>query len=82
MTPAQYIRQLTALVVSGDDRAAVALSARWWPTLAPMLSAEELELVSGLMEGAESALELVEAEQTTFGVEPEPSKAATKGPRG
>jgi hypothetical protein len=69
MTPQQYIKHLKRLVSSGQDRQAVELSARLWPQLAPQLSLEEIVLISGLMEGAETALEL-EARLATTDVQP------------
>jgi hypothetical protein len=65
MTPQQYIEQLKGLVSSGQDRQAVELSARLWPQLVPQLSLEEIMLVSGLMEGAETALEFEASLATT-----------------
>jgi hypothetical protein len=62
MTPTQYIEQLTALVASGQEKAALDLASRFWPTVSPQLSGEELEFVSGLMESAETALGMLSSE--------------------
>jgi hypothetical protein len=81
MTPEHYIEQLKELVSSGQDRQAVQLSARLWPQLAPRLSLEELILVSGLMEGAETAVELEQARLATTDDQTERNEAVTtEGP--
>jgi hypothetical protein len=58
MTAGQFVQRLVDLVSAGDDQVAIDLSARLWPAFAPQLSDQELELVSSLLEGAESAVEL------------------------
>ena len=61
MTPQQFIDQLTDLIVAGRDQEALNLSEQMWPRLAPQLSSQQIDLISGLMEGAETAVSAREA---------------------
>jgi hypothetical protein len=61
-TPTAYLRTLRSLISSGRDQAALDYAARAWPTIAEQLTAEQLDLASGLLEGADSALALAEWE--------------------
>jgi hypothetical protein len=56
-TPAAYLTQLRTLIASGQDQAALDYSAAVWPMLAPSLTGEELDTVSGLLAAAETALD-------------------------
>jgi hypothetical protein len=57
-----YLNRVRQLIAAGDDRAALEYSAQVWPVVAAYLTAEELDIASGLLEGAESALALAEWE--------------------
>jgi hypothetical protein len=72
ITPTAYLRTLRALISSGRDQAALDYAARVWPTIAGQLTAEQLDIASGLLEGAESALALAEweAAQRSAGAKP------------
>ena len=58
VTPGEYIRQIERLVASGDDRGALAFSARYHHALAPKMTDTELLHVGGLLEGAAMAVDL------------------------
>ena len=62
ITPTAYLSTLRTLISSGRDEAALDYAARVWPTIAGQLTAEQLDIASGLLEGAESALALAEWE--------------------
>src|SRR4051794_6062 len=62
ITPAEYLARLRMLIGSGDDLAALAYSSRVWSLVAGQLTAHELDVASGLLEGAESAVALAEWE--------------------
>jgi hypothetical protein len=71
ISAAAYLSQLRAFIAAGDDRQALEYSARVWMAVAPHLTAAELAVASGLLEGAETALELVEREHHVSAGSPE-----------
>ena len=73
MTPREYIRQIERLVASGDDRGALAFSARHHQAVAPHLTDSELLHIGGLLEGAAMAVDLA-------GASPDGAIAATAVP--
>ncbi len=58
MTPQEYITQLTKLIEAGQDQEALDFSARFHRDVLPAMSVEELDLVSGALEGAAMAVSM------------------------
>jgi hypothetical protein len=63
MTPEHYVKQVTHLLEAGEDQAALDFAAQMEPTVQPRLSAEQVDLVGGLLEGAILAVQLAQAER-------------------
>jgi hypothetical protein len=62
MTPKAYIEQLGQLVAAGKDREALALAEQHSTAMSPQLSREDLVYNMGLMEMAQFAVDLQDAE--------------------
>ena len=58
--PAEFFAHLRALIAAGRDLDALEYASLVWPTVAPNLTAAELAVASGLLEGAEMAVDLAE----------------------
>jgi hypothetical protein len=78
MTPEYYIEQIRALIGAGQDQEALDFSARYSRDLHPGLSDAELDLVSGMLEGAAMAVSLERATTPQQASDPisSPSKAS------
>lgn len=75
MTPDEYIEQLDRLLCEGKDREAQDFAARVQPTLDPPLSVEQLDLVSGGLEGAAMMVAMLEWEGREQVAEPLPARS-------
>jgi hypothetical protein len=58
MTPTDYIKQLKQFIGAGRDEDALEFAARFETDVTPPLSAEQFDLVCGMMEGAELAVSI------------------------
>jgi hypothetical protein len=58
--PAEFLPHLRALIAAGRDLEALEYASLLWPAVAPHLTAAELDVASGLLEGAEMAVDLAQ----------------------
>jgi hypothetical protein len=58
--PADFLAHLRALIAAGCDLDALEYASLVWRTVTPQLTAAELDVASGLLEGAEMAVDLAE----------------------
>ena len=65
MTPQEYVARLVELVGAGRDEEALEFSSQHCVAMTPLLTLDEIDLVSGLMESAE----LVASTQAHFQAE-------------
>ena len=56
MTPKQYLAQLRELISAGRDQEALDFAAQYHVRMRPQMSAEEVDLVAGALEGAAMAV--------------------------
>jgi hypothetical protein len=69
MTPEGYIERLGSLIASGQDAVALEFSRRAGPSILPLLSTEQSELIAGLLESAQMAVDLDQWDASLAGVE-------------
>lgn len=62
MTPDVYVARVIELITTGRDQEALDFADRIEPTVSPPLSIAQIELVGGVLEGAITAVRLVEWE--------------------
>jgi hypothetical protein len=63
MTPREFLDQVAELIADERDEEALALAERWGPEVLPRLTQDEFFRLCGMMEGAQLAVDLVEAER-------------------
>ena len=77
MTPQEYVEQVRELLASGRDQEALDFSERWWPTMAPQMSSEQIILVADWMHMVQMSVDLQQASLTPQDAEPVPSQPPT-----
>lgn len=82
MTPREYLDRVEQLLVAGRDREALDFSARFGPSVRPALSADEMEVLSGMMHKAIMLVKLDEWAEAQSGAEardvPPPEQVAPR----
>lgn len=78
MTPDEYLDHLSALIAAERDDEALDLAARCDAEMRPRLSAEQIDIVSGMMESAELAVSIARALEARSGGQDRPAESAVR----